>query len=480
MKILPDTYYDFQDVLLRPKRSRISSRSQVDLERTITFLHSGRTWTGVPIMTSNMDTTGTFEMYYELVKHKMITVFHKHYDIEDYPLDLDPNYYSLSTGISDKDWEKTQALIQKLDPYFLTIDVANGYNEKFVEFCLKVRGHYPNLTIFAGNVVTQEMVQELLITAKVDVVKCGIGSGCLVGNTLVVMHDFSEKEIKNIEVGDMVMGINMVPIKVLNKWNKGKRKLVEVNTHDYSIKCTKDHKFYIPRDGTWKEAKDLTNKDHLLTCMTSTYDTNLTSQVTEVKFLEEIEVVWDIEVDSPDHSFFANGVAVHNSVCSTRIKTGVGMPQLSANLECAEAANGLDGHIISDGGCVNPGDVAKAFASGAHFVMLGSVLSGHEESGGETIVENGQKFKLFYGMSSQHAQDKHHGGMSHYRSSEGKVKKIPYKGPVEETIRDILGGIRSTGTYIGACRLKDFPKCATFIKVNRQVNQVYDHPIHSV
>lgn len=345
MKILPDTYYDFQDVLLRPKRSRLSSRSQVNLERTITFLHSKRTWTGVPVMTSNMDTTGTFEMYRELSKHKMITVFHKHYNIEDYPEDLDPEYYSLSTGISDKDWEKTQKLVEKLNPHFLTIDVANGYNEKFVEFCLKVRQTYPELTIFAGNVVTQEMVQELLITAKVDVCKVGIGSG---------------------------------------------------------------------------------------------------------------------------------------ATCSTRIKTGVGMPQLSANLECAEAANGLDGHIISDGGCTSPGDVAKAFASGAHFVMMGGMFSGHEESGGETIVENGQKFKLFYGMSSQHAQDKHHGGMNSYRSSEGKVKKIPYKGPVEETIRDLLGGIRSTGTYIGAKRLKDFPKCATFIKVNRQVNQVYDHPIHSV
>lgn len=241
--------------------------------------------------------------------------------------------------------EKTKTLIEKLNPHFLTIDVANGYNEKFVEFCLKVRNTYPKLTIFAGNVVTQEMVQELLITAKVDVIKCGIGSG---------------------------------------------------------------------------------------------------------------------------------------ATCSTRIKTGVGIPQLSANLECAEAANGLDGHIISDGGCTTPGDIAKAFASGAHFVMLGGMLSGHKESGGEILVENDQKFKLFYGMSSQYAQDKHHGGMCHYRSSEGKVKKIPYKGLVDGTIRDILGGIRSTGTYIGAERLKDFPKCATFIKVNRQINHVYDHPQYSV
>jgi len=345
MKILPDTYYDFKDVLLRPKRSRLSSRSEVDLERTITFLHSKRKWTGIPILTSNMDTTGTFEMYNVLSKLKMITVFHKHYDINEYPDNLDPEYYSLSTGISDNDWEKTQQLIEKLKPHFLTIDVANGYSEKFIDFCKKTRETYPDLTIFAGNVVTQEMVQELLITAKVDVCKIGLGSG---------------------------------------------------------------------------------------------------------------------------------------ATCATRTKTGVGVPQLSANLECAEAANGLNGHIISDGGCVVPGDLAKAFASGAHFVMLGGMLAGHDESGGELIHYEGQKFKLFYGMSSQHAQDKHNGGMSHYRSSEGKVKKIPYKGPVDETIRDILGGIRSTGTYIGAKRLKDFPKCATFIKVNQQINSVYDAHIFNI
>lgn len=346
MKILEGIFLDFKDVLLRPKRSKLSSRSEVDLERTLTFLHSKRTWTGIPILTSNMDTTGTFEMYRVLSKFKIITVLHKHYEIEDYPAEeLDPNYYSLSTGISDKDWEKTQTLIEKLKPYFLTIDVANGYSDKFVEFCKKVRDTYPELTIFAGNVVTSDMVQELLITARVDVIKCGLGSG---------------------------------------------------------------------------------------------------------------------------------------STCATRIKTGVGVPQLSACLDCSEAANGLGGHVISDGGCTNPGDIAKAFAAGAHFVMLGGMLAGHDESGGETIEHQGAKFKLFYGMSSQHAQDKHHGGMAHYRSSEGKVKKIPYKGAVNDTIMDILGGMRSTGTYIGARRLKDFPKCATFIKVQQQVNPIYDGGIYSV
>jgi len=343
MKILTETYFDFKDVLIQPKRSNLNSRNQVDLEKTITFLHSKRTWTGIPILASNMDTTGTFEMYQKLSKLKIITVFHKHYELEDYPEDLDPNYYSLSTGISNENYEQVKKLISKLNPYFLTIDIANGYSTKFVEFCQKVREEFPTLTIFAGNVATSDMVQELLLTAKVDVVKCGIGSG---------------------------------------------------------------------------------------------------------------------------------------SVCSTRLKTGVGLPQLSVCMNCSEVANGLGGHIISDGGCTIPGDVAKAFGGGAHFVMLGGILAGHDESGGELVTnETGQQFKLFYGMSSKHAQDKYNGGLQKYRSSEGKVRKIPYRGPVEITILDILGGIRSTGTYIGAYRLKDFPKCTTFLKVHQQVNPVFDNTI---
>ena len=341
MKIEPDTKLDFSDVLIKPKRSNLTSRSQVDLERTITFLHSKRKWTGVPLMVANMDTTGTFEMYYALKKFHVITCLHKHYDVDDYPEDLDPNYFAISTGISREDREKLNVLIGKLYPIFVVVDVANGYSSSFVDFCSSLRKDYPNLTIIAGNVATGDMTQELLMSAKVDIVKCGIGSG---------------------------------------------------------------------------------------------------------------------------------------SVCSTRLKTGVGMPQLSVCDECSEVANGLGGHIVSDGGCKLPGDIAKAFGAGAHFVMMGGMMAGHEESGGQTIEENGKMYKMFYGMSSEYAQDKHNGGMAKYRSSEGKVKKIPYKGAVESTIQDVLGGLRSTGTYMGASRIKDFPKCCTFVRVNRQVNEVYSNP----
>lgn len=341
MKLEPDTKLDFSDVLIKPKRSNLSSRNAVNLERTITFLHSRRKWTGVPLMVANMDTTGTFEMYNALKDFHVITCLHKHYNIEDYPDNLDPNYFAISTGISDSDREKLDILIGKLYPIFVVVDVANGYSSRFVEFCSKLRQDYPKLTIIAGNVATGDMTQELLMSAKVDIVKCGIGSG---------------------------------------------------------------------------------------------------------------------------------------SVCSTRLKTGVGMPQLSVCDECSEVANGLSGHIVSDGGCKLPGDIAKAFGAGAHFVMMGGMMAGHEESGGKTIEENGKMYKMFYGMSSEYAQDKHNGGMAKYRSSEGKVKKIPYKGVVENTMRDVLGGLRSTGTYMGAARIKDFPKCCTFVKVNRQVNEVYSNP----
>jgi len=338
MKIDTEVKLDFADVLIKPKRSNLSSRSEVILERSMTFLHSKRVWSGVPLLVANMDTTGTFEMYNELQKHKIITCLHKHYEVEEYPIDLDPNYYAISCGISEVDREKLDRLIVRLKPYFVVVDVANGYSSKFVDFCTELRNSYPHLTIIAGNVATSDMVQELLISAKVDIVKCGIGSG---------------------------------------------------------------------------------------------------------------------------------------SVCSTRLKTGVGMPQLSVCADCSEVANGLGGHIISDGGCKLPGDIAKALGAGAHFVMMGGMMAGHEESGGETVEDNGKKYKMFYGMSSELAQDKHSGGMAKYRSSEGKVRKIPHKGNVDATIMDILGGLRSAGTYMGASRVKDFPKCCSFVLVNRQVNEVY-------
>ena len=339
MKVEQEVKLDFIDVLIRPKRSALSSRSEVSMERTIHFKNSNTDWTGVPIIAANMDTVGTFEMYYELSKHKMITCFSKHYDVSEYPEDLNREYYMISTGINENDWKKLVSVMKKLHAKFICVDVANGYMKKLVEFVKRVRSSWPDVVIVCGNVVSREMVEELIINGGADIVKVGIGSG---------------------------------------------------------------------------------------------------------------------------------------SVCTTRIQTGVGMPQLSAVAECSDAAHGIDGAIISDGGITCPGDVAKAFGGGADFVMLGSMLAGHTESAGEVIEENGEKYKVFYGMSSSTAMNKYHGGVANYRSSEGKTVKLKYKGSVENTVMDILGGVRSTCTYIGANRVKDIPKCCTFMRVNRQVNTIHN------
>lgn len=344
MRIENEIKLGFKDVMIRPKRSTLKSRSQVSLERNFTFVNSKKKWSGVPVIAANMDTVGTFEMAEALAKDKILTAIHKHYALEEWTSFLtdQPNsiyeYIALSTGIGKTDEEKIQTIVAahpKIN--FLCIDVANGYSEHFVDFVKKIRKIYPDKTIIAGNVVTGEMVEELIL-AGADIIKVGIGPG---------------------------------------------------------------------------------------------------------------------------------------SVCTTRLKTGVGYPQLSAIIECADAAHGLGGHIISDGGCKIPGDVAKAFGGGADFVMLGGMFAGHDESGGEMVEENGKKFRLFYGMSSQTAMDKHSGGVAEYRASEGKTVKVKYKGSVSETVKDILGGVRSTCTYVGASQLRELSKRTTFIRVQEQENQVF-------
>ena len=357
MRIEDEVKLDFRDVLIRPKRSTLSSRKEVDLTRSYKFKHSEFEWTGVPIMASNMDGVGTLAMAEALYEHRMFTCLIKSYNFHDFEETLDKigaNYFAVSTGTSDVDFAK---LVTILDSYpeihFICIDIANGYSEHFGDYVARVRQYYPKHTIIAGNVVTADMTQELILRGA-DIVKVGIGPG---------------------------------------------------------------------------------------------------------------------------------------SVCTTRIQTGVGYPQLSAIIECADAAHGLGAHIIGDGGCTCPGDVAKAFGAGADFVMLGGMLAGHDQGGGTVIEEMYEldrlqpnsyapdyeikKFVEFYGMSSDTAMNKHHGGVANYRSSEGRTVRVPYRGPVDKTVLDILGGLRSTCTYVGAESLKQLPKCTTFIRVNRQINDVF-------
>jgi GMP reductase len=343
MRIEEELKLDFQDVLIRPKRSTLTSRSEVDISRDFAFRHSGRRYHGVPVIAANMDTVGTFEMARVLDRHQLATALHKHYDEGELAAffkalpDTSTVFYSM--GITGEDYEKFCRVKKEVGDAigYVCVDVANGYTKAFIDFLHRLRKAWPDITIMAGNVVTGEMAEELILDGA-DIVKVGIGPG---------------------------------------------------------------------------------------------------------------------------------------SVCTTRKMTGIGYPQLSAIIECADAAHGLGGLICADGGCTSPGDLAKAFGGGADFVMLGGMLAGHDECMGETAEQDGVRKVRFYGMSSRTAMDKHAGGVANYRASEGKEVLLDHRGPVEGTLQDILGGVRSACTYVGAHKLKELSKRTTFIRVARQLNEVF-------
>mgnify|MGYP003385058903 CR=1 FL=1 len=369
MRIDNDTKLDYQDVLIRPKRSTLASRKEVDLHRQFQFrnytpaMPETEHYSGVPAMAANMDGVGTFAMADALAEQGLFTCLVKHYDAQQliafFGDEQAPRreLVAYSMGITERDFAKFTDVYRQLGNKlkYVCVDVANGYSERFSDYIKQLRDAYPHIVIIAGNVVTGEMTEELLLSGA-DIIKVGIGPG---------------------------------------------------------------------------------------------------------------------------------------SVCTTRIQTGVGYPQLSALIECADAAHGLGGHIIADGGCTCPGDVAKAFAGGADFVMLGGMLAGHNEGGGEVIsryyqanevvqvegqwqpVVEEKKFVQFYGMSSEAANSKHFGGLKEYRSSEGREVLVPYRGDVAMTVQDLLGGVRSTCTYAGANSLKQLSKCTTFVRVGMQFNGVF-------
>ena len=342
MRIEEDIKLDYSDVLFRPKRSTLQSRKDVNLKRTYKFKYSGNEWSGIPIMAANMDGVGELGIAQKLSENEMITCLTKQHDIKKIKKfkQIKSIYknISLSIGIKDEDFQRLDEVLKEFNYIqFICIDVANGYSEHFSKYLKKIREKYPTKTIIAGNVVTADMTQELVLSGA-DIVKVGIGPG---------------------------------------------------------------------------------------------------------------------------------------SVCTTRIQTGVGYPQLSAVIECADAAHGLGAHIIADGGCTCPGDVAKGFGAGADFVMLGGMFAGHDEGGGRIIKSNGSKFIEFYGSSSDTANKKHYGGLSDYRSSEGRTVKLKYRGKINDTISNILGGVGSSCTYVGAPSLKQLSKCTTFVRVSNQFNDTF-------
>ena len=392
MQIINDIQLDYSDVMIKPKRSTLNSRSEPDIYRTYKMKHTNRSLYGNGLMVANMATTGTFAMAEVFAKNLMFTCLHKHYSFEEIEGFLEKHkdeeiefkmgnenciayfndYVFISTGIKDGDYEKICKVLDLGYCKNLCIDIANGYIPKLLDFVKKIREKYSDLIIIVGNVCTGDMVQDLILNGA-DIVKCGIGSG-------------------------------------------------------------------------------------------------------------------------------AN--------CTTRKITGVGRPQFSTAIECAEAAHAVDGMLCADGGITCIGDINKAYGAGADFVMVGSLVAGSDEAEGEIIkkvyktneveviscdrnnenfnpIDNDydeydinetepkyeiKKYKLAYGMSSKYAQDKHWNGMAKYRASEGIVTLKPYSGSVQNTIDEYLGGLRSCMTYISARRLKDIPKCCTFYRANRILN----------
>jgi GMP reductase len=345
MRIETDVKLDFKDVLIRPKRSTLTSRNEVDIHRSFRFYHTASEWKGFPLIAANMDVTGTMRMARALGRHGALTALHKHYPegaLAEFFAGEDGAHAFYSLGTTGADLEKLAAVRKRAELHFLCIDVANGYSERFLDVVKRVRDENPKSVIMAGNVVTGDMT-EALILAGADIVKIGIGPG---------------------------------------------------------------------------------------------------------------------------------------SVCTTRRVTGVGYPQLSAIIECADAAHGLKGQVCADGGCTVPGDIAKAYGAGADFVMLGGMLAGHDECEGEIRYEerDGERVPVamgFYGMSSQTAMKKYAGGVAKYRAAEGKTVETPYRGPVEGAMSEIMGGVRSMMTYIGATQLKEVPKRTTFVRVTAQTNDVF-------
>lgn len=369
--------YDFDDVLIRPKRSTLTSRGEVQLEREYQFRNysppahlrtppeypefinigetdgfdsfswnekplARRDYSGIPIMAANMDGVGTLSMALTLSNLGLFTCLKKSYSSEElinFFVDNPQTAESVAVtiGMTLEDKEKLERVCSSTEIKYVCIDVANGYTESFCDYVEDIRNTFPHLIIIAGNVATADQTGELLLRGA-DIIKVGIGPG---------------------------------------------------------------------------------------------------------------------------------------SVCTTRIKTGVGYPQLSAIIECADAAHGLGGHIIADGGCRTPADIAKAFCAGADFVMVGGMLSGHEQ-GLDADAEIVDGNITFYGMSSKTANETHNGGLKDYRSAEGREVLIKYRGDVEPTLQDILGGLRSTCSYIGAKNIKNMSKCCTFVRTTRQYNTVYE------
>lgn len=526
MKIAQDKKLDFDDVLIAPQRSTLTSRSEIELERTFQFYHSPRTWTGIPVMCANMSFC-SFDMAKKLAEHKMIACLHKYHSVEelvkyftDYPENLD--YTFVSIGYKKSDINHLLDLKEKLgiQPN-ICIDIPNGHMDVFVKYCKKVRDNFPESIILAGNVTNTSSTQELIIYGGVDIVKVGIGGGCFIAGTKVLTKD-GYKNIENIKLGDQVITHTGKIQKVIGvRTRLDTDTIIDIN----GIQCTPNHKFYVvsaqdkhlvndnnlEHYAKWVSAGDLCEDFY---SVTHSFVENgykfILEKIQKIDSYEvESEKVYDIEVEN-DHSFCVeNGTIVHNSACTTRFLTGCGVPQLSCCIENSHSSHGLKkenkrlGLICSDGGHKNPGDVCKALCAGSDFVMLGGMFAGTNECEGEWAYEYKCKAKsndisshtewyqsvdpgyptekrktkfTYYGMSTHHAQEKYEKNIKAYRASEGTKITVNCKGKLDKVIQELLGGIRSCCCYIGADSIKDMSKCAEFY----QVNQIHNNKTPSL
>lgn len=503
MQILENTELDFSDVLIKPRRSTLSSRKDVDITRNYNFKYSSGSINGTGIMQANMGTIGTFEVSRKMLQNGLFACLHKHYDIDSLI-----NFYMtlteyeqercfLSIGLRDNGLDKFIKLYDMSLCSAVCIDVPNGYIPQVKELVMEVRSSCPDAIIMVGNVVTGDIVEDLILSGA-DIVKIGIGSGaqCLLQGTIVKTKN-GDKNIEDIKEGDEVLTHTGEYHKVLTKL---------CYTHHYEkiningIECTPEHKFAILNtypnyndNIIWKEACQLNPDNDLLMKSSGTFYEFI--PVIKGDICKNDKKVYDLEVEK-DHSFVVgDGYVVHN--CLTRKQTGVGRPQFSAIVECADAAHQVGGMICADGGITCAGDIGKAFGAGADFIMIGSLYAGTDEAEGEIVTKTYQtsereievinnieahvpvyenkKYKMFYGMSSSYAQEKFGDGKRKYRASEGRVTLVPYVGSIDDVNEEFLGGLRSTMTYIGATRLKDIPKCCVFYKVHNQLNKTYEN-----
>lgn len=363
-QVLPETYLDYSDILIKPKMGiNLNSRKEVNLQRIFKFKH-GQTRTGLGVFNANMATVGNFTVAKKLLAKGMFATLHKHYTIEETGefikqcksegISVDNLFITIGLKNADEQIQKLKDLEQKYnwtDSRNICIDAPNFYIPKALAVLTNVRHEFPDAVIMVGNIASGDICLKLLDYA--DIIKCGIGSG---------------------------------------------------------------------------------------------------------------------------------------SACLTRKQTGCGTPMVSLILECADIAHSVNGHICADGGIVDIGDICKAFCLNADFVMAGGMFAGTDEAEGEIIekqyktnemidgesVIQIKKFKQYYGMSSEYANNKFAGGMCNYKTSEGRELLIPYTGSLDKILQDISGGIASCCTYIGAAQVKHMPKCATLIQVHNQLNRVFE------